>query len=678
MAISRNSLANPRLRWEARRSTQSWSPQSMQGTASEYSPPLANVDSRPVRSEEATVFSGTAPLSERQIIRFTFDRGWTFPEIVWLILTIRDYGRSVSSNELEDMSRTRNPRHQDIIEIRDALAAARIDPSIQGDPAIEYAIRYLRDLKQQQMQEGLRLASPADAGRQLGSVAGPAVVSSVATRVGPPIAMVAAPLPPPRVVSSVAKRVGPPVATVAAPVAGPTPVSSVAAPVGPALSESDIVQYLATNGFGYYEIVYVLSDQRLRRMRGQRSGLTMTDLRRMTPTPNHQDLIPIRDSLVRAGLLNDVYRAATHIVNQAKSPSTSRPNIGTIRGFSTIGAIRASGAPNYDLTEEEIVGLATIRGWTFPEIVQLISQKRLRGMPISSEDMDALTASRDPNDADLIELKIFLDERGPFPTVFDAVATVIGHEKMGSPEGVVASGLSVVVYPPGHSIPYYPSGYAASGDAASSARELHQYISTTPANRRDRERVRRLQQAIGVSADGLFGQGTATKIFELTGLRLPGFTYPQQGQPGQPGQSKQPGQPGQPQPGQPGQPPAPSGPSVAETIGTAINGGLQAANTLIREANATRRAEIEAESRRAIAEIQARNGGNIPAGTQDAQTAQMLQAMMAAIQAMGSRDPAPPPPPARMSNATIAMIAVGGLAAVGIVGAGVWAATRKS
>jgi hypothetical protein len=117
---------------------------------------------------------------------------------------------------------------------------------------------------------------------------------------------------------------------------------------------------------------------------------------------------------------------------------------------------------------------------------------------------------------------------------------------------------------------------------------------------------------------------------------------------------------------------------VAETIGTAINGGLQAANTLIREANATRRAEIEAESRRAIAEIKARNGGNIPAGTQDAQTAQMLQAMMAAIQAMGSRDPAPPPPPARMSNATIAMIAVGGLAAVGIVGAGVWAATRKS
>jgi hypothetical protein len=119
---------------------------------------------------------------------------------------------------------------------------------------------------------------------------------------------------------------------------------------------------------------------------------------------------------------------------------------------------------------------------------------------------------------------------------------------------------------------------------------------------------------------------------------------------------------------------------VSETIGTAINGGLQAANTLIREANATRRAEIEAESRRAIAEIQARNGGNIPAGTQDAQTAQMLQAMMAAIQAMGSREsaPPPPPPPAGMSNATIAMIAVGGLAAVGVVGVGIWAGTLKS
>lgn len=111
------------------------------------------------------------------------------------------------------------------------------------------------------------------------------------------------------------------------------------------------------------------------------------------------------------------------------------------------------------------------------------------------------------------------------------------------------------------------------------------------------------------------------------------------------------------------------GPSAEQVIGTAIGQGVDAANNLIREANATRRAEIEAEARVALAEIAARNGGAIPQSGQDAQTAAMLQLLAQQIAAQNQNTG---PSPGR-----IALYVGGGLLVTAAVGGIIWAASRR-
>lgn len=109
-----------------------------------------------------------------------------------------------------------------------------------------------------------------------------------------------------------------------------------------------------------------------------------------------------------------------------------------------------------------------------------------------------------------------------------------------------------------------------------------------------------------------------------------------------------------------------AGPSPTEVIGIAINRGADAANNLIREANATRRAEIEAEARVALAEIAQRNGGQLPNSGQDAQTVAILQALMATL--ASSNRPAPD---------RTALYVGGAVAVAAIAGVTIYFATRK-
>lgn len=69
-----------------------------------------------------------------------------------------------------------------------------------------------------------------------------------------------------------------------------------------------------------------------------------------------------------------------------------------------------------------------------------------------------------------------------------------------------------------------PALNADDDSAREAARQLRAYIvSTTPA-RRDRTRIRALQAAMGgITVDGLVGRETARRIFDLTGLRIPGI-----------------------------------------------------------------------------------------------------------------------------------------------------------
>lgn len=113
-----------------------------------------------------------------------------------------------------------------------------------------------------------------------------------------------------------------------------------------------------------------------------------------------------------------------------------------------------------------------------------------------------------------------------------------------------------------------------------------------------------------------------------------------------------------------------AGPSAEQVIGTAIGQGIGAANNLIREANATRRAEIEAEARVALAEIAARNGGAIPQSGQDAQTAAMLQLLMQQIAAGQSQQSGTRP-------ATIALYVGGALLLTAAIGGIVYVSTRR-
>jgi len=62
--------------------------------------------------------------------------------------------------------------------------------------------------------------------------------------------------------------------------------------------------------------------------------------------------------------------------------------------------------------------------------------------------------------------------------------------------------------------------------AREAARALHAYVMRTPSSRRDRQYIRVAQAAMGggIAIDGLIGRGTAARIKELTGLRIPGLS----------------------------------------------------------------------------------------------------------------------------------------------------------
>jgi len=62
--------------------------------------------------------------------------------------------------------------------------------------------------------------------------------------------------------------------------------------------------------------------------------------------------------------------------------------------------------------------------------------------------------------------------------------------------------------------------------AQTAAQDLYDYVMSTPRERRDEQRVRNLQTAIGVEADGRVGYQTGSRVFALIGRRIPGTERP--------------------------------------------------------------------------------------------------------------------------------------------------------
>ena len=62
--------------------------------------------------------------------------------------------------------------------------------------------------------------------------------------------------------------------------------------------------------------------------------------------------------------------------------------------------------------------------------------------------------------------------------------------------------------------------------AQTAAQQLYDYVMSTPRERRDEQRVRNLQTAIGVEADGRVGNETGNRVFALIVRRIPGTERP--------------------------------------------------------------------------------------------------------------------------------------------------------
>lgn len=273
---------------------------------------------------------------------------------------------------------------------------------------------------------------------------------------------------------------------------------------------------------------------------------------------------------------------------QPPSPPTSR-----FEGMNvtpSLPAILPSGkSASEKMTESELVGVATRRGLTFPEMLWLISGLRKTGAALTASEFEEIASEMSSHEAQVAQVQIWLDDHGPFETLSDAVSAFNEDGDRSSSDGIKTFAFAFVPAADRY-VPYHPSGQA----------------------------------------------------------------QPQGQAPAQ----------------QPAQQQAPAGPTAEEVIGTAINRGADAANNLIREANTTRRAEIEAEARVALAEIAARNGGAIPQSGQDAQTAAMLQLLMQQI-AQQRQQPAGP------STARVALIVGGALGVAALIAAGAYFATRK-
>ena len=67
---------------------------------------------------------------------------------------------------------------------------------------------------------------------------------------------------------------------------------------------------------------------------------------------------------------------------------------------------------------------------------------------------------------------------------------------------------------------------AAQTAAQMAAQQLYDYVMSTPRERRDEQRVRSLQSAIGVVPDGRVGNQTGNRVFDLIGRRIPGTERP--------------------------------------------------------------------------------------------------------------------------------------------------------
>lgn len=76
-------------------------------------------------------------------------------------------------------------------------------------------------------------------------------------------------------------------------------------------------------------------------------------------------------------------------------------------------------------------------------------------------------------------------------------------------------------------LPFYrqPSGQAATftQQQVLAAQQLHAYIMRTAAVSRNRDYVRERQRIMGIPADGGVAGQTAQRIFDITGLRIPGI-----------------------------------------------------------------------------------------------------------------------------------------------------------